>query len=195
MEKHHGSRKMWLIFGGLGVLVLLILGTLAYAAYAFWGLYMSPAKELKDGFSPELKAAMRECYQLTIPDDAVLIKGEVTNHPQDAYVMLYFECPNDGASDTMSYLHAKLGLDESTYGPIVKGDELQTDRLSEFGGRMTYTVNYLDKPFTTLSFSIRGNTVRFRFCGWRPNTAFYQLSRRPPIRPEAGRLRPQREAM
>ena len=45
--------------------------------------------EIKNGFSPELLNAMKERYQITIPDDAVFIKGIVTDGFREGFVVFF----------------------------------------------------------------------------------------------------------
>ena len=138
--------------------------------------------EIKSGFSPELLNAMKERYQITIPDDAVFIKGIVTDGFREGFVVFLFELPMetelspDDCCGVSDYVSQKLNLDESQYGRgYDDGEELWwADWDEDFVCKYDYSIeSHID--FTSLSFSVQEDRIIFRFVGWRPGGAFYRL--------------------
>ena len=169
------KHKIFLIVSGILLGVLLV-----FVALFGIGKEKNDAPiEIKNGFSPELLNAMKERYQITIPDDAVFIRGFNTNSFRDPCVVFLFELPMetelspddcDGVSD---YVFQRLNIDESHYDSAGRGKQHYLNNENEDLTRIyDYDIKRKHEGFTFLSFSVETDRIIFRFVGWHPSGVF-----------------------
>ena len=175
------KHKIFLIVSGilLGVLLVSVFCMVDREKVGEW--FFGTPTEIKSGFSPELLNAMKERYQITIPDDAVFIKGIVTDGFREGFVVFLFELPMEtkldlgddrGASD---YVFQRLNLDESQYELCGRGRNFTDDWDEDFVRKYDHEISAKHDVYTFLSFSVQEDRIIFRFVGWRPGEAFYRL--------------------
>ena len=173
------KHKIFLIVSGilLGVLLVSVFCMVDREKVGEW--FFGTPTEIKSGFSPELLNAMKERYQITIPDDAVFIRGFNTNSFRDPCVVFLFELPMetelspddcDGVSD---YVFQRLNIDESHYDSAGRGKQHYLNNENEDLTRIyDYDIKRKHEGFTFLSFSVETDRIIFRFVGWHPSGVF-----------------------
>ena len=140
-------------------------------------VFGNAATEIRGGFSDELREVMETKYGVTIPDDAVFVKGLNTNAWQDPGVVVLFTCPmpagGEGELAAFPYIerHLKLtaGWSESAR---TDGAFSVEDWIEETGGQMPNRIDCSD-GFSHIAWRAEGNVLTLRFFGFRPGKTFY----------------------
>ena len=158
------------------ILLVVFITALTIVACNSW-LSFDERTEICEGFSNELISTLASRYQMTIPQDAVFIKGINTNTIRDPMVVILFECPlNDIQSmddnNGCSFVCSTLKLDESRYSFGGHDEKIPTEWFDEFGGMLDYKIVDNNDPHTFISYSFSGNVLTIRFVGRHPGKTF-----------------------
>lgn len=159
------------------IVPILFLSIFAVAVHFGWPFFDTPTK-IKKGFSQELLDTLSDQYQISIPEDAVFLKGINTNAFRDPSVVVLFELPVDTnqihtADDIEDYIYQKLKLDFEQYGSFSHEDPIiSADWYEEMGGELDYHLKYKATPFTYLSCALCNDCILVRFIGWHPHNSF-----------------------
>ncbi len=158
------------------IVTILFLSVFAVAVHFGWPFFDTPT-EIKKGFSQELLDTLSDQYQISIPEDAVFLKGINTNAFRDPSVVVLFELPVDTnqihtADDIEDYIFQKLKLDPDQYDFFYYDEMILADWYEEMGGELDYHLKYKAAPFTYLSCALRNNCILIRFNGWHPHNRF-----------------------
>lgn len=130
--------------------------------------------EIKKGFSVELIEHLQSNHQLSVPDNAVFVKGINTGGLREHTLILVFELPLAGENlseetDWDAYVFRALGLEDEQWRPAAK-TPIAWDRLEEFGGELDQQI---EKDFYTfLQYSVRDDAVILRLWDGRPGETF-----------------------
>lgn len=113
-----------------------------------WPFIENPT-EIKSGLTPELVAYLKSRYQISIPENAVFIKGINTNSFRDPCIVIEFECPVDeivpADDDGSSVVFQALDLDESLYRAHGHEDQGTVYWLDDFGDPLDWTIIYIKR--------------------------------------------------
>lgn len=158
------------------VLLILLSVTALWIIGAGWHSQGNPI-EIKDGFSAELRNALETNYEITIPDDAVFVKGFCTNALREPVLVILFELPLDANQmledeDTYIYICQQLKLDPSRYTYSYYDEEIVADWYEEMGGKLNHKIDDGKNPFTFLSYSLCEDKITIRFFGNNPGLTF-----------------------
>lgn len=159
------------------ILVPLLMWGIIATVFGGW-LFGDTCTEIKKGFSDELLSVLDTQYQITIPDDAVFIKGINTNAFRDPMVVVLFEIPVEPykkLSDPdrlCNYVIQKLHLDQELYTSGGADHEIKADWYEEMGGLFDYSITNRHNSFTFLSFELHDDRVLIRFVGHHPGATF-----------------------
>ena len=140
-------------------------------------LFGSPT-EIKKGFSTKLLEQLESHYQISVPDNAVFIKGFNTNAFRDPSVLILFECPiTEEVPLTDEAKHAcvfrTLGLDEAYWSLSRNSDEVSPGEwVDAMGGLLEKQTEHKKEPYTYISYSISADTLTVLFDGHHPHMNF-----------------------
>ena len=137
-------------------------------------LFGSPT-EIKKGFSPKLLEQLETHYQISIPDNAVFIKGFNTNAFRDPSVLILFECPitEELRQAKDDCIFAALGLDEAYWSLPGRADDMSPGEWADaMGGPWERQVEHKTEPYTYIRYSDSGDTLTVFFDGHHPHMAF-----------------------
>ena len=162
--------------------IIIILAVVAAMAvlFALFMLYMrfvwmgDHSKEIKKGFSAELMEHLQSDHRISVPDNAVFVKGLNAGGLREHKLILLFELPLEGENlseetDWDAYVFRALGLDDEQWRPAAK-TSIAWDRLEEFGGELD---EQIEKDFYThLQYSVRDDAVMIRLWDGRPGEDF-----------------------
>ena len=140
-------------------------------------LITDPSTKIEDGFTEELLSVLDTQYHITIPEDAVFIKGINTNAMRDPCVVILFEIPAEpGLSSEIesvyNYISQKLKLDESRHHFGGRDMEIAADWYEELGGKFEYQITDARDAHTFLSYKLQNNKIIIRFVGRHPSSTF-----------------------
>lgn len=161
------------------ILFVAVAGFFAIGAYSFIHLFEPTLIEIKKGFSPELTGALKEEYEITVPENATFIKGYNYYLPQDpSEVIVWFECPIDElpegeGGDLVCRL---LELEEDSYSSQAWRAEKHSNELYNEMGEFDYQINYKKKSDTYISYKFDQGKIIIRFVGWKPPCSFPDCS-------------------
>ncbi len=167
-------KKIALIISA-SVAVLLIVAFIFWAMFGFW-LY-DPSGEIEKGFSPELIEEMENRYGISVPKNAVFLDGYNLYHPQDSFVVVYFEVPSEDFKnkDKLSeniYIRNLLSLDYNWSFDGAAGMVSHYEWFEKMGGEMENSLTKKDTSYTSLEYSFENDMLVLRFMGWRPTQIF-----------------------
>lgn len=136
-------------------------------------LFGSPT-EIKKGFSSEMLTGLRSRYDLSVPDNAVFIKGFNTNSFQDPSVVILFTCPmmEENPSDLYDYVFRALKLDEESWKPFGRNNSETEEWFEAVGGRLEWEIAHQTERFTHIQFSVCEDALTVRLVGWRPGAQY-----------------------
>ena len=169
------SRKKLALIVSASVAVLLVVACVFWAMFGFW-LY-DPSGEIENGFSPELIEEMKIRYGITVPENAVFLSGYNLYHPQDSFVVVYFEVPFDTLKnkDKLSeniYIRNLLSIDEKWCFGGTGGMVFHYEWFEKMGGEMENSLTKKDTSYTSLEYSFENDKLILRLIGWRPTQMF-----------------------
>lgn len=162
------------------ILVVLLLPRSASPLQSGWllgWLITDTSTKIEDGFTEELLSVLDTKYHITIPEDAVFIKGINSNDMHDPSVVILFELPAEPvlSSDregVYNYIFQKLELDESRHHGGGHSTKIAADWYEEFGGELEYEIKDERQAFTYISYKLQDDKIIIRFVGWRPGATF-----------------------
>lgn len=139
----------------------------------FGGWLFGSPTEIKKGFSSELLEGLRSRYHLSIPDNAVFIKGFNTNS-RDPSVVVLFECPmtEENPSDLHEYVFRALELDEEIWKPFGRNYSETEEWFEVVGGSLEWEIAHQTEVFTHIQFSVCEDVLTVRLVGWRPGAQY-----------------------
>ena|GEM_PF-4086972 len=170
------SRKKIALIILVSVTIVLIIAFLFYAVFGFFWLY-DPSGEIERDFSPELIREMENRYGITVPKNSVFLNGYNLYHPQDSYVIVFFEVPlenfknKDNLSESI-YIRNLLSLDETWSFEGTNSMVFHDDWFGKMGGEMQNSLTKKDTSYTSLEYSFENDKVLLRLIGWRPTQMF-----------------------
>ena len=162
------------------ITMILVCATVVAIPCACFVLYMrfvwlgDHSTEIQEGFSVELIEHLQSKHQLSVPDNAVFVKGINTGGLREHTLILVFELPLAGENlseetDWDAYVFRALELDDEQWRSAAKSS-IAWDRLEEFGGELD---RQIDKDFYTfIQYSVRDDAVFLRLWDGRPGEAF-----------------------
>lgn len=165
--KHKGAIiAILLCVAFLGLSVAIVKGVTAW-------MFQDPTTEIKKGFSPELIQELKEHYGITVPANAVFIKGYNTN-ARDPEIIVWFECqidelPEGEGGDLVCRL---LELEEDSYSSQAWRAEKHSNELYNEMGEFDYQINYKKKSDTYINYKFDQGKIIIRFVGWKPPLQF-----------------------
>lgn len=156
--------------------VTLLLSGLVVATQSGWFFY-DTYTEIENGFSAGLLSVLDAQYQITIPDDAIFVKGINTNAIRDPSVVILFELPIEvhiaSEIDSLNnYIFQKMNLDKSRYTFGGFDEEISADWYEEMGGKLDYIIKDKHDAHTFLSYTLHEGKIIVRFVGRHPGATF-----------------------
>lgn len=156
--------------------VALLLSSFVMAAQSGWFFYDTYI-EIENGFSAELLSILVARYQISIPDNAIFVKGINTNAIRDPSVVILFELPTEihiaSEMDSLNnYIFEKLNLDKSRYTFGGFDEEIYADWYEEMGGKLDYLIKDKHDSHTFLSYTLHKDKIIVRFVGRHPGATF-----------------------
>ena len=164
-------KQQWTVIAALIALSALLCGCQAIGDWVFGDSF-----PIRDGFSDDLREVLQTKYGVTIPDDAVFVKGLNTNAWLDPGVVVLFTCPmpagGEGELAAFPYLERHLGLTDA-WSESARTDGAFSNEgwLEGMGGRMPNRIDYQD-GFSHIAWKAEGETILIRFFGFRPGRSF-----------------------
>lgn len=133
--------------------------------------------EIQEGFSQELVEDLYAKYQISIPENAVFVKGIHTNALREPKTFILFKCPIAGEDLTTrenvnAYIFRTLGLDDDHWTQVGVAETIVMDHLEEMGGPLDWQIDYHDGYSAFIQFSVRDSEVVMRFWDNRPGNGY-----------------------
>ncbi len=159
----------------LSVIILAALTIVSCDSFSCW--FFGEPTEICEGFSYELTGSLADRYQITIPQEAIFIKGINTNAFRDPSVVILFECPLNEIPSMddnlgLDFVFRALSLDESRYSYGGRDEKIFADWFDELGGMLDYKIVDKNDHHTFISYSFGENVLRIRFVGRHPGKTF-----------------------
>lgn len=162
----------------LVLVISIVVVAVALYAYGKW-IFRETDTEIKEGFSPKLLDALKDEYGITIPADAVFVKGNNLILARDPAIFISFECPLNnfdkdsfGKTESISYgedlaefVCQVLSLDENRFDYDGRDVHFLGDWDDGWGKHLDYSLIDRDLESTYIMFSVVDDTLLIRFVG------------------------------
>lgn len=140
--------------------------------FLFFGLpwtLPNEAAEIKS-LTPELIEKTENRFQVEIPDDAVLLKGNHYVNMRDSWLVVLLECPCDPSeTHEPEEIYPLLRIQSENYGIWHKDEAMLVDWYEKMGGNMDWCIekkNESDQTF--ISYSFQKDRALIRLVAYRP---------------------------
>ncbi len=138
-----------------------------------------PVTEIKQGFSQYTLDALKSDYGITIPKNALFIKGLNSNTFRDSSVDILFECPIDDSLNTddmhavCDWVYDILELDKNMYiGGLGSDEKISADWYEEMGGELDHCIKTKRDDLTKISYSATEEKIIIRIHGYAPKYSY-----------------------
>lgn len=164
--KHKGAIiAILLCVAFLGLSVAIVKGVTAW-------MFQDPTTEIKKGFSPELIQELKEHYGITVPANAVFIKGYNTN-ARDPEIIVWFECQIDKLPENKNdkgdeIVQELLLIEKDSYSLGGRAEPIG-EIYKEMGEEFAHTLVCNKEYDTYIDYTFDQDKIFIRFIGGHPH--------------------------